>query len=147
MSCGIVVRILFLEETYAKKKHRHDPGLAARKWILSKLALCANLKASRSEKIADLDDVLSLLGDKQPPGYRTSTGSPNLPPTPSPEPQKALDLNASHITPKAKPTAAKTFTNQVILNIVGYSILAYHTMTFDALLLTLLSTPPPKNPE
>ncbi|PVH67841.1 MFS multidrug transporter-like protein [Cadophora sp. DSE1049] len=147
VSCGIVVGILFLEETHAEKKHRHDPGLAARKWILSKLALCANMKAPRSEKIADLDDVLPLLGDKQPPGYRTSNGSPNLPPTPSPEPQKALDLDSSHITPKSKPSAAKAFTKQVVLNIAGYSILAYHTMTFDALFPILLSTPPPKNPE
>lgn len=147
LSCGVVIGILFLEETHAEKKYRHDPGLAAGKWILSKFTPCANLKASRSEKIGDLDEVLPLLADEQPPGYRTSQASPNLPSTPSPEPQEVLDLNISHIAPRSKPAATKAFTRQVVLNIVGYGILAYHTMTFDAMLPTLLSTPPPENPE
>lgn len=123
VSCGVVIGILFLEETHAEKKYRRDPGLEAGKWILSKFTPCANLKASRSEKIEDLDERLSLLDD-QPPGYCTTAGSPNLPSTPSPEPQEALDLNASHIAPRSKPAATKAFTRQVVLNIVGYGILA-----------------------
>ncbi|KAE8452690.1 hypothetical protein EG329_013949 [Mollisiaceae sp. DMI_Dod_QoI] len=147
VSCGVVIGILFLEETHAEKKYRHDPGLVAGKWILSKFTRCTKLKALRSEKVADLDEVLALLAEEQPPGYATSGGSPNLPSTPSPEPEESLDLNASHITSRSKPAATKAFTRQVVLNIVGYGILAYHTMTFDAMLPTLLSTPPPENPE
>ncbi|PVH69925.1 MFS multidrug transporter-like protein [Cadophora sp. DSE1049] len=146
-SFGVAIGILFLEETHAEKRLRDDPGLAAGKWILNKFTLCANLKASRSETIAGLDEALPLLGDEQPPGYRTPKGSPDLHSTPLPKPQKALDLNAWHITPKSKPTATKVFGKLVVLNIVGYSILAYHTMTFDAMLPTLLSTPAPKSPE
>lgn len=125
VSCGVVVGILFLEETHAEKKFRHDPGLAAGKWILSKFTRCANLKAPRSEKV--IDETSSLLDDEQPPGYRSSEGSPNLPSTPSPEPQESFDLNASsssHIVTRSKPAATKAFTRQVVLNIVGYGILA-----------------------
>lgn len=124
VSCGVVIGILFLEETHAEKKHRHDPGLAAGKWILSKFTRCANSKALRSEKVADLDEVSSLLSDDQPPGYRTAEGSPNLPSTPSPEPQEPLDLNDSRVVTRSKPAATKAFTRQVVLNIVGYGILA-----------------------
>jgi hypothetical protein len=112
---------LFLEETHEEKKHRRDPGLEAGKWILSKVTRCAESK-SASEKEVDLDEVLSLLSDDdQPPGYRTNETS-RIPSTPSTDSQEALDLNDSRIA--AKPAAAKAFTKQVVLNIVGYGILA-----------------------
>jgi hypothetical protein len=124
VSWGVAIGILFLEETHEVKKHRRDPGLEMGKWILSKVARCAESKNS-SEKVADLDETISLLSDDdQPPGYRTSEGSPNLPSTPSPEPQEMLDLNDSRIAPRSKPAATKAFTRQVVLNIVGYGILA-----------------------
>jgi hypothetical protein len=122
--CGVAIGILFLEETHEVKKHRHDPGLEMGKWILS-VARCAESKNSRSEKVADLDETVSLLSDDdQPPGYHTSAGSPNLPSTPSPEPRETLDLNDLRIAPRSKPAATKAFTREVVLNIVGYGILA-----------------------
>ncbi|KAG4428561.1 hypothetical protein IFR05_015957 [Cadophora sp. M221] len=147
VTCGVIIGILFLEETHAEKKYRHDPGLEAGKWILSKVTRCADMKSSRCEKAADLDEVMSLLSDdEQPPGYRTTDGSPKLPSTPSPEPQEALDLNAPAVVLlRERPAATKAFTRQVILNIVGYGVLAYHTMTFDAMLPTMLSTDIPKD--
>jgi len=148
VTCGVIIGILFLEETHAEKKYRRDPGLEAGKWILSKVTRCAESKGSRCEKAADLDEVMSLLSDdEQPPGYRTTDGSPKLPSTPSPEPQEALDLNAPAqvVMLRERPAATKAFTRQVVLNIVGYGILAYHTMTFDAMLPTMLSTDLPKS--
>jgi hypothetical protein len=135
VACGVVIGILFLEETHEEKKYRRDPGLEAGKWILRKVTRCADVKASRSEKIADLEEVLLLLSEEDqlpgyrttdvaPPGYRTTEGSPNLPSTPSPEPQEALDLNEAQISMRSKPAATKAFTRQVITNIVGYGILA-----------------------
>ena len=125
VSCGVAIGILFLEETHAEKKYRRDPGLEAGKWLLSKVSRCAESKSSRCEKTRDLDEVMSLLSDdEQPPGYQTSEGSPHLPSTPSPEPQESLDLNDSHIVSRSKPAATKAFTRQVVLNIVGYGILA-----------------------
>jgi hypothetical protein len=125
VACGVAIGILFLEETHEEKKYRRDPGLEAGRWILSKVTRCAESKSSRCEKTADLDEVLSLLsGDEQPPGYRTTEGSPNLPSTPSPEPQEPLSLDDSKIAPRSKPAATKAFTRQVVINIVGYGILA-----------------------
>ncbi|CZS97233.1 related to E.coli tetracycline resistance protein TCR1 [Rhynchosporium agropyri] len=143
--CGVIVGILFLEETHAEKKYRRDPGLEAGKWILSKITRCAEAKSSRCEK-ANLDEVVSLLGsDDQPPGYRTTDGSPKLPSTPAPEPQEVLDLNAPKSMLRERPASTKAFTKQVKLNILGYGVLAYHTMTFDAMLPTMLSTTAPAN--
>lgn len=124
VSCGVVIGILFLEETHAEKKYRRDPGLEAGRWILSKVARCAESKL-RDEKHTDLDELISLLGTEQPPGYCTTDGSPKLPSTPSSEPQESLDLNESvRIAPRARPVVTKAFTRQVVLNIVGYGILA-----------------------
>lgn len=126
--CGVVIGILFLEETHAEKKYRRDPGLEAGKWILARFSRCVEVKASRMEK-ADLDEVVWLMAneDEQPPGYRTADVSPQLPSTPSPEPQEPLNLNdttplIANATPK--PAATKAFTRQVVLNIVGYGVLA-----------------------
>lgn len=124
VSLGVVVGILFLEETHEEKKFRRDPGLETGKWILSKIARCGESKNSRCEKASDLDEVVSLLSEDEPPGYRTNEGSPNLPSTPSPEPQEPLDLNDLHVTKTSKPAVTKAFTRQVVLNIVGYGILA-----------------------
>jgi hypothetical protein len=122
VTCGVGIGILFLEETHEEKKHRRDPGLEAGKWILSKVTRCAESKSS-SEKEMDMDEVLSLLSDDdQPPGYRTNDRSPSLRSTPSADPQGALDMNSPLVT--TKPAATKAFTKQVVLNIVGYGILA-----------------------
>lgn len=123
VTCGVGIGILFLEETHEEKKHRRDLGLEAGKWILSKVTRSAESNLS-SEKEMDLDEVLSLLSDDdQPPNYRTNESSPGLPPTPSAaDPQEALDLNDPRTT--TKPAATKAFTKQVVLNIVGYGILA-----------------------
>jgi hypothetical protein len=125
VTCGVVIGILFLEETHAEKKYRRDLGIEAGRWILSKFSRCAESKSARCEKAGDLDEVVSLLGDGElPPGYRTTEGSPNLPSTPSPEPQEPLSLNDEGIVTRSKPAAAKAFTRQVVLHIVGYAILA-----------------------
>jgi len=150
VACGVVIGILFLEETHAEKKYRRDIGLEAGKWLTSKFCGCAAEKVpARSEKWEEFDDeVTALLSQEdQPPGYRTTGGSPNLPSTPSPEPQESLDLNHVSLPKRSKPAATKAFTRQVVLNIVGYGILAYHTMTFDAMLPTHLSAAPEEHRE
>ncbi|TAQ85826.1 hypothetical protein B7494_g5832 [Chlorociboria aeruginascens] len=138
VACGVVIGILFLEETHAEKKYRRDPGLEAGRWIISKVTRCAEPKPV-SEKLARFnDEVMSLLGEEDsPPGYRTAAAAPSLPSTPT----------SVCSVPRSKPAVTKAFTRQVALNIVSYGILAYHTMTFDAMLPTLLSTKAPENPE
>ena len=128
--CGVVVGILFLEETHAEKKHRRDPGIEAGKWILSHFShfyRYADAKSSRSEKAVDPDDVLSLMSDDdQPSGYSTNTGSPRLLPTPSSQVSSSLGIDEEQNgnVPRLKPSVTRVFTRQVVLNIVGYGILA-----------------------
>ncbi|CAG8961959.1 hypothetical protein HYFRA_00013739 [Hymenoscyphus fraxineus] len=138
---GVVIGILFLEETHQEKKHRRDPGLEAGRWIIRKVTGGGSRISSR-EKVMDFQEAVALLHeDEQPPGYRTNEGSPLLPSTPSPEPNEELDLNDTTTIYKPKPAVSKAFTRQVVLNIIGYGILAYHTITFDSMLPTFLSTP------
>jgi hypothetical protein len=126
--CGLIIGILFLEETHAEKKNRHDPGLVIGRWVLGKVRRCATPKAYRCEKLVDISEVQSLIDDiDQLPGYRTTEGSPRMPSTPSPEPGEPLNLNSFDNvfpTPRQKPAVAQAFTRQVVLNIVGYGILA-----------------------
>jgi hypothetical protein len=106
--------------------HRRDPGLEAGKWILRKFSSHKKCDVLGSEKSGSSHEVVTLLGeDEQPPGYRTSEGSPKLPSaTHSSEPADVLDLNDSGAISRSKPTVTKAFTRQVVLNIVGYGILA-----------------------
>lgn len=126
--CGLIIGILFLEETHAEKKYRHDPGLVVGRWVLGKVRRCATPKASRREKVVDFSEVQLLIDeDDQLPEYRTTEGSPHMSSTPSPEPQETLSLDSlkdAFIAPRQKPAVGKAFTRQVVLNIIGYGILA-----------------------
>jgi hypothetical protein len=125
--CGLIIGILFLEETHAEKKHRHDPGLVVGRWVLGEVRRCATRKASKREKVVYISEVQSLIDDEQLPGYRTAEGSPQMPSTPSPEPQEPLsldNLDDAFAAPRQKPAVGKAFTRQVLLNIIGYGILA-----------------------
>lgn len=131
VTCGVIVGILFLEETHSEKKYRRDPGLEAGKWILGKFTRCAESKSNRCEKVAEADEILLLLNgdaEDQPPGYRTTQGSPTLSSTAaSKDPHETLDLNAHDqlvVPARVKPAATKAFTRQVVINIIGYGILA-----------------------
>jgi len=117
--CGVVVGILFLEETHAGKKSRRDPGIELGKrltqWVSAKTCRATSRKAEKQPLLDDFDEL---------PGYQTSESSPELTSSPgsgSPEP---LDLEASgELAPPAKPIQT-IFTKPVILNIISYGILA-----------------------
>lgn len=125
--CGVVVGILFLEETHEEKKFRRDPGLEAGKWLLSKFTRCTELKQSTSEKAAGLEDEETsplLNSEAQLPGYLTAESSPSLASTATEEIPEPLDLDEFRPKKTVKPAATKAFTPQVIRNIIGYGILA-----------------------
>ncbi|KAJ6137235.1 Major facilitator superfamily domain general substrate transporter [Penicillium samsonianum] len=126
--CGIVVGFLFLEETHPEKKHRRDPGLELGHWLVN---LCWG---SRVQLPDDSDvDVKEKYFDA-PPGYETAESSPCLRPIDDGA-SADCDLEGQ------KSPAPKAFTRQVILAIVAYGILAYHSVSFDQLMPVLLSTP------
>ena len=128
LAFGVLFGVLFLEETHEERKGRRDFGIETRKWLVRRL---------RTRKVdqvvldkageANFQENFALLEDEEPPGYRTTEGSPNQPSTPSCSPS-ALPADAkvkygrrSNNKPRG---VAKIFTKQVILNIAGFGLLA-----------------------
>jgi hypothetical protein len=112
VSCGVVVGILFLEETHAEKRHRRDPGLEAGRWLISCFTSGSGTTAARSEKGPVPDDAQWLLSDDAP-SYHTGSEASSL-----------FDSDSERQARQAAPAAVSAFTRPVILNIVGYGILA-----------------------
>lgn len=113
---GMVVGILFLEETHEDKKDRRDFGLEAGDWLLSFFR-----PDQTSEKRGFGEESLTLLVDA-PPGYSSAESSPTLNPItvgdlPTPvHPTAGMDRRASAVT--------NVFSYQVVLNIISYGVLA-----------------------
>ena len=119
----MVVGILFLEETHEELRDRRDIGLEAGKWILSCFRSSSTL-IQEFDKAGDanLDESRSLLEDDLPPGYRTTDGSPRHPSSRAESPSSASHAKMERTS---RPVGMqKAFTKQVVLNIVGYGILA-----------------------
>ncbi|MCJ1284661.1 hypothetical protein MMC26_003996 [Xylographa opegraphella] len=134
LACGVTIGILFLEETHQELKDRRDYGLEAGKWLLRPFRRePERFPIVDKDAEGSCDEANSLLGDELPPGYRTTDGSPRIPSSRTPSPMKA-EADA-----RRKPRAAqKAFTKQVILNIIGYGLLA-HSISFDQLMPVFLS--------
>ena len=122
LAFGVLIGILFLEETHEELKLRNDVGLQAGQWILAKVIRNPKRRQPTDKDAhADMDESRSLLEDELPPGYRTTEGSPRQPSS------RAESPNAAALTRFERSKRAgmqKTFTKQVVLNIIGYGILA-----------------------
>jgi len=117
---GMIVGILFLEETHEDKKNRKDPGLEAGKWLMSfvtrrkSMAEKASLNAESSRLIAD-----------SPPGYLSQGPAPPLNPVPAGEVPAQIQETAEGAPKNLSPhIKINPFTRQVVLNIISYGILA-----------------------
>ncbi|KAI0409051.1 major facilitator superfamily domain-containing protein [Xylaria palmicola] len=149
---GVVNGFLFLEETHAQKKTERDRGLELGDWILSKFTgfrKCAEPRDEKSKLPGREDEIQPLVDhDEQLPTYRTNdntpASSPRLRSASAPMiTQDSLDLTQS--SEHVGVGFSKTFTRPVVLNIISFGILAFHTMTFDQLLPVFLATAPPKD--
>ncbi|KAJ8108834.1 hypothetical protein ONZ43_g6306 [Nemania bipapillata] len=149
---GVVNGFLFLEETHSQKKMQRDRGLELGNWILDRIARFRRCAEPRDEKskLKDREDEMQPLldHDEQLPTYRTNdntpANSPRLKSASAPTiTQDVLDLTQS--MEDVGVGFSKTFTRPVVLNIISFGILAFHTMTFDQLLPVFLATAPPKN--
>ncbi|MCJ1435348.1 hypothetical protein MMC27_004720 [Xylographa pallens] len=134
LACGVTIGILFLEETHQEVKDRRDFGLEAGKWLV-RLCRRETVRLPIVDKGADGsgDEAHPLLRDELPPGYRTTDGSPRMPSS------RALSPTKAEADARRKPRGVqKAFTKQVILNIIGYGLLA-HSISFDQLMPVFLS--------
>lgn len=125
---GVIVGILFLEETHSEKKFRRDPGLEFGKYLVSTAdglmkKLFAGKRGQQYSPAMLEDPTLEppfFEDDDTPPVYRTTDGSPRLPTLKNRrnEPQiERLTLNKSR-------GVLKVFNRQVIMAVVSFGILA-----------------------
>jgi len=126
---GVLVGFLFLEETHPEKRYDRDRGLELGDRILSFFGSNDRVQSGRSEKAAEaqlLAETEPLIDQHEPlPGYESTEGSPQMSLPAPPEVLEILDLNDNGFEPQQeKPIAKKAFTKQVVLNIVGYGVLA-----------------------
>ncbi|CAO1600800.1 hypothetical protein XANCAGTX0491_004478 [Xanthoria calcicola] len=151
---GILVGILFLEETHQEKRYRRDIGLEIGRKILRLFDKEGGLESFDKLQDANFEESRSLLEDEAPPGYRTTEGSPRYPSSrslsPAAPPYTRSTLSVQPQKKAVPPSIQTAFTRPVIVHIIGYGILAYHTMSFDQLMPIFLSskvsTVPPKLP-
>jgi len=112
---GITTGFLFLEETHAEKKHHRDVGLECGDLVLEKLFKIHNIRNYERCEVASLTENPST------PDVSVAT-------------EDDLETGFSE-----KTTKVSVFNRQVILIIVGYGILAYHSVSFDSLMPVFLS--------
>jgi MFS family permease len=138
---GMVVGILFLEETHEDLKHNRDRGLEAGEWILS---LFGNSPAPKlfGRKGDYTEEIFTFLHEDTdcPPDYRSTASSPELSPSAAPVglpppayeyieglPRDSMDLEAlarEAEIEKRNASLSYAFTKQVVLIIASYGILA-----------------------
>ncbi|KAF5970976.1 tetracycline resistance TCR1 [Fusarium coicis] len=151
---GVIIGLLFLDETHAEKKSQRDRGREIGDYLASwfgGVASC-NGRGRSPEKQALLDGKQNVQylstsvrpgsahSDEALPAYRSQENSPRLAPQPDTQ-----SLNEAPLEPIVV-RKSKTFTKPVIMNIISYGILAFHTMTFDQLFPVFLSTKRPDHP-
>jgi MFS family permease len=138
---GMIVGVLFLDETHEDKKHERDRGLECGKWLLSLVTSSPATELS-SRKRDYVDETFTLMHEDIdcPPGYKSTASSPALSPSAAPvglpppayqsiegSPRNSLDEEAlAHIADATKRNSSlsNAFTKQVNLIIVSYGIMA-----------------------
>ena len=117
---GMVVGILFLEETHEDKKNQKDPGLEAGKWLMS----FVTRKSSMAEKTSLIAESSRLIPNS-PPGYSSQGSAPPLNPVPAGEvPAQIQEMAEGAPKNLSHHVKINPFTRQVVLNIISYGILA-----------------------
>lgn len=126
LTFGVLIGVLFLEETHGDKRHLRDRGIEAGQWLLSHLGYKQHLVSAEKPADVNIENYENLLEEEAPPGYRTTEGSPCLPSSRSQSPGAArTDSKFSGRRVSSKPRGVKkAFTKQVVLNILGFGILA-----------------------
>lgn len=118
---GVIVGILFLEETHAVKKHSRDRGREFGDYILSKVP-GLSCRERNPEKQSLLNSDRGIIQDSFDeeclPEYQSQDNSPKLVPQADPAPVEAVP----HQVPGSP--GFKIFTRPVIMNIISYGILA-----------------------
>jgi hypothetical protein len=121
---GVIIGLLFLEETHAEKKQGRDRGVELGNYLLSLLPGGSGTARARSPaKDAEEQPLLSE-AEELLPGYLTEGSLANRPTTSEQELiEQDEDASRSGFKPETKPTT-KIFTKPVVTIIASYGILA-----------------------
>jgi hypothetical protein len=115
---GVVIGILFLEETHGGMKAKRDPGIELGKrlaaWFSAVTCRQGRQKAEKQPLLADFDEL---------PVYQSTESSPEVLPSVDTESIASLDLECQREAPVV-PGEQRIFTRPVVINIVSYGILA-----------------------
>ncbi|GAD98136.1 MFS multidrug transporter, putative [Paecilomyces variotii No. 5] len=136
LGLGITIGILFLEETHPEKKYRRDHGLELGRWIVR--AFQGVFSEPVEEKGFNFREDFE--HDDPPPVYRSKENSPRLSSVKGPQVTSQTDDIEQQSESKGC-GVQKAFTKQVVITIIAYGILAYHSVSFDQLMPVFLSTP------
>jgi hypothetical protein len=119
---GVVVGILFLEETHEEKKHHRDRGVELGKRLLS----CFQGLKSSPKHAKSFEEEPLLDAEEQLPGYQTTSTAQPLPSVTTADLQPPLDLETAIIVraPVSQIPKTKIFTRPVVLIIITYGVLA-----------------------
>ncbi|KAK2612566.1 hypothetical protein QQS21_001336 [Conoideocrella luteorostrata] len=153
---GLVVGFLFLEETHPAKKQQRDVGceLGDRLMgVVRNVPICRGLGRNAEKESLLANDRLSSYSTSEGssalseteellPAYRSRETSPNLTTRCKSTTRPASDIRCGDRDGNEKTVI---FTKPVIMNIMSYGILAFHTITFDQLFPVFLSTGEPKD--
>ncbi|KAK5096701.1 hypothetical protein LTR24_002463 [Lithohypha guttulata] len=133
---GILTGILFIDETHPTLKHKRDIGRRLGEYLVETFSGVRS-SSTLSDKSEDTYAAEHLNLDP-PPGYRSTENSPLLSSSPPP----AIVADPESAAMKQDRGLTSTFSKQVIYVILGYGILAFHSVSFDSLMPTMLSEPP-----
>ncbi|KAI6820356.1 MFS general substrate transporter [Hortaea werneckii] len=165
---SMTVGFLFLEETHEDKKERRDVGLELGAWIIRRFKRAATAPLSARKGNYSDESYTLVRDDDLPPDYSSTASSPALAPVSGLPPPAYRSIEGSPRTSEAdgnnmvtgqaeadfleeqrgfrEPGLSSAFTRQVIYNIVGFGILAYHTISAEQLLPVLFSMPESDTP-
>lgn len=123
---GLIIGILFLEETHAEKKKSRDRGRELGLWIVAKLSFGkAAEDVHTTSNVLEQDETTPLLAGGADQNYSSGESTPRFSDTAQDLPGlngKVADIETGSL--QSQNSFRKAFTPQVILNIVAYGILA-----------------------
>ena len=121
---GLVVGILFLEETHEDKKFRRDIGIEAGRAIKRVFRRCSqNNMGNTKEK------ELVLSQDEKRLSYQSTDSCPMTPRLEPPDTDTTFECDSPIPSIREKLSWRQGFTKQVMLIIVGYGILALYAFS------------------
>jgi MFS family permease len=120
---GIAIGILFLEETHAEKKHEVDKGTRLGNFLLQKVLGATFGSSDEGKNNPPAHHHPSLIEEDQPPGYRSTEGSPRVTSISTCDLSSRSDVESRQSSRRGH-SIIKVFNKQVILAIVAYGILA-----------------------